>query len=139
VVCLGPRDPVDIAGPRPLSDVGARPLNFTVSVRHLMRHLLSVTFMLCSSAIAQDAHHLLQITVRTDDVTCTLTGKAMPCDEVKTYLIQTLHTALDQPISVSSEGFDHLRERSLAMTLHDAGFTQVVRIGFITEPSGGRH
>ena len=125
--------------PRRLSGVGVRPLNFTVSVRHLMRCLLSLTFMLCSSAIAQDAHHLLQITVRTDDVTCTLTGKAMPCDEVKTYLIQTLHTALDQPISVSSEGFDHSRERSLAMTLHDAGFTQVVRIGFITEPSGGRH
>ena len=30
MVCLGPRDPVDITGPRPLSDVGARPLNFTV-------------------------------------------------------------------------------------------------------------
>jgi hypothetical protein len=30
VVCLGPRDPVDISGPRPLSDVRARPLNFTV-------------------------------------------------------------------------------------------------------------
>jgi len=30
VVCLGPRDPVDIAGPRPLSDVVVRPLNFTV-------------------------------------------------------------------------------------------------------------
>ena len=27
---MGPRDPVDIAGPRPLSGVGARPLNFTV-------------------------------------------------------------------------------------------------------------
>jgi hypothetical protein len=30
VVCLGPRDPGKIVGPRPLSDVGARPLNFTV-------------------------------------------------------------------------------------------------------------
>src|SRR5689334_17329194 len=55
-----------------------------VSVRHFMRRLLSLTFMLCSSAIAQDAHHLLQITVRTDNVTCTLTGKVMPCNEVKT-------------------------------------------------------
>jgi hypothetical protein len=27
---LGPRDPGEIVGPRPLSDVGARPLNFTV-------------------------------------------------------------------------------------------------------------
>jgi hypothetical protein len=34
VVCLGPRDPVDIAGPRPLSGVVVRPLNFTVR-RHL--------------------------------------------------------------------------------------------------------
>jgi len=30
VVCLWPRDPGEIVGPRPLSDVGARPLNFTV-------------------------------------------------------------------------------------------------------------
>jgi hypothetical protein len=30
VVCLGPRVPGEIVGPRPLSDVGARPLNFTV-------------------------------------------------------------------------------------------------------------
>jgi len=30
VVCLARRDPVDIAGPPRLSDVGARPLNFTV-------------------------------------------------------------------------------------------------------------
>ena len=30
MVCLGPRDPVDIAGPRPLSAVVVRPLNFTV-------------------------------------------------------------------------------------------------------------
>jgi len=34
VVCLGPRDPVDIAGPRPLSGVVVRPLNFTVRRRH---------------------------------------------------------------------------------------------------------
>ena len=27
---FGPRDPVDIAGPRPVSDVIVRPLNFTV-------------------------------------------------------------------------------------------------------------
>jgi len=33
VVCLGPRDPVDIAGPRALSGVVGRPLNFTVSGR----------------------------------------------------------------------------------------------------------
>ena len=35
MVCLGPRDPFDIAGPRPLSDVVVRPLNFTV--RHPRR------------------------------------------------------------------------------------------------------
>jgi len=33
VVCLGPRGPGEIVGPRPLSDVGARPLNFTVRRR----------------------------------------------------------------------------------------------------------
>ena len=30
MVCLGPRDPFDIAGPRPLAGVVGRPLNFTV-------------------------------------------------------------------------------------------------------------
>jgi hypothetical protein len=37
VICLGPRDPVDIAGPRPLSYVVVRPLNFTVRSRLLWR------------------------------------------------------------------------------------------------------
>jgi len=30
VVCLGPRGPAEIVGPRPLSGVVGRPLNFTV-------------------------------------------------------------------------------------------------------------
>jgi hypothetical protein len=30
VICLGPRDPGEIVGPRPLSGVVVRPLNFTV-------------------------------------------------------------------------------------------------------------
>ena len=33
MVCLGPRGPGENVGPRPLSDVGARPLNFTVRRR----------------------------------------------------------------------------------------------------------
>ena len=37
MVCLGPRRPGEIVGPRPLSDVGARPLNFTVSCRQGFR------------------------------------------------------------------------------------------------------
>jgi hypothetical protein len=42
VVCLGPRDPVDIAGPRLLSGVVGRPLNFTVrrfTMKSLWREL----------------------------------------------------------------------------------------------------
>ena len=35
---LRPRDPVDIAGPRPLAGVGARPLNFTVRGRASWQH-----------------------------------------------------------------------------------------------------
>ena len=30
MACLGPRRPGDMVGPRPLSDVVVRPLNFTV-------------------------------------------------------------------------------------------------------------
>ena len=30
MVCLGPRVPGEIVGPRPLSDVVVRPLNYTV-------------------------------------------------------------------------------------------------------------
>jgi hypothetical protein len=37
---LGPRDPEEIVGPRPLSDVVVRPLNFTVR-RHLGQHRAS--------------------------------------------------------------------------------------------------
>ena len=33
MVCLAPRDPGEIVGPRPLSDVVVRPLNFTVRGR----------------------------------------------------------------------------------------------------------
>ena len=42
MVCLGPRDPVDIAGPRPPSDVVVRPLNFTVRSRMQLRYRLVV-------------------------------------------------------------------------------------------------
>ena len=41
---LGPRDPVDIAGPRPLSAVAVRPLNFTVREQRNVR-LASALFM----------------------------------------------------------------------------------------------
>jgi hypothetical protein len=34
VVCLGPRVPEEIVGPRPLSGAIARPLNFTVRRQH---------------------------------------------------------------------------------------------------------
>jgi len=37
VVCLGPRDPGEIVGPRPLSGVVVRPLNFTVRGRNQIR------------------------------------------------------------------------------------------------------
>ena len=40
MVCLGPRDPGEIVGPRPLSDVGARPLNFTVRGQPMRKQLL---------------------------------------------------------------------------------------------------
>jgi hypothetical protein len=110
-----------------------------VSVRHVMRRLLPVTFLLCNVAIGQDSGHPLQITVRDDDVTCVVSGKVMPCDDVKAYLLQTLHIAFDQPIIVSPEGVDpsHSRDRSLATTLSDAGFRKVWRIGFITAPNQG--
>ena len=38
MVCLGPRDPGEIVGPRPLSDVVVRPLNFTVRDRRIGHH-----------------------------------------------------------------------------------------------------
>ena len=38
MVCLGPRDPVDIAGPRALSGVVVLPLNFTVRARQERHH-----------------------------------------------------------------------------------------------------
>jgi hypothetical protein len=37
VVCLGPRGPEESVGPRPLSAVVVRPLNFTVRRRHAER------------------------------------------------------------------------------------------------------
>ena len=41
MVCLGPRGPREIVGPRPLSGVVVRPLNFTVR-RH--RDMLSLDY-----------------------------------------------------------------------------------------------
>ena len=37
MVCLGPRDPGEIVGPRPLSGVVVRPLNFTVRGQFMQR------------------------------------------------------------------------------------------------------
>jgi hypothetical protein len=39
VVCLGPRDPGESVGPRPLSGVVGRPLNFTVRRASCTTHL----------------------------------------------------------------------------------------------------
>jgi hypothetical protein len=56
VVCLGPRGPGEIVGPRPLSDVVVRPLNFTVRRHgsahcHARRHLpLRCDSASCSTA-----------------------------------------------------------------------------------------
>jgi hypothetical protein len=52
VVCLGPRVPGEIVGPRPLSDVVVRPLNFTVSCHAITVALLelSATFCACRHA-----------------------------------------------------------------------------------------
>jgi hypothetical protein len=44
VICLGPRDPVDIAGPRPLSGVVGRPLNFTVRHARLTRPMYAYLY-----------------------------------------------------------------------------------------------
>jgi len=51
VVCLGPRDPVDIAGPRDLSGVGARPLNFTVR-----RPMRALPLLVASAALSAAAN-----------------------------------------------------------------------------------
>jgi hypothetical protein len=47
VVCLGPRVPGEMVGPRPLSDVGARPLNFTVRahMKVLRRVVLAISLV----------------------------------------------------------------------------------------------
>jgi hypothetical protein len=52
VVCLAPGDPVDIAGPRRLSGVVVRPLNFTVS-SHVDRYHFVVTaaLALCGAGL----------------------------------------------------------------------------------------
>ena len=52
MVCLGPRDPGEIVGPRPLSDVVVRPLNFTVRGHSVPRAPLVVPFI---SAVALSA------------------------------------------------------------------------------------
>jgi hypothetical protein len=60
--------------------------------------------------------------------------KAMPCTEVAVYLLHTLHSHFDQPLMISAEGADPAVSRSLGTTLSDAGFRNVFRVGFITEP-----
>jgi 8-oxo-dGTP diphosphatase len=54
VACLGPRDPVDIAGPQALSGVVDRPLNFTVRC-----HRTSVPTLGVFAAIFDDGGRIL--------------------------------------------------------------------------------
>jgi len=53
VVCLGPRVPGEIVGPRPLSGVGARPLNFTVRLRmaRTANALATLVFLVSSQSV----------------------------------------------------------------------------------------
>jgi hypothetical protein len=103
-----------------------------------MRYL-PLTFLLWSAAIAQVADAPLRVTVRTDDLTCVVLDKVMPCTQVSGYLHQTLHIPFDRAVTISLEGLDptESRGRSLATTLRDAGFRTIMIVGFITEPNHG--
>jgi hypothetical protein len=47
VVCLGPRDPGEIVGPRPLAGVVVRPLNFTVRrTRYVLKGICVIVGLL---------------------------------------------------------------------------------------------
>jgi hypothetical protein len=101
-----------------------------------MRYI-PLTFLLCSIASAQVVDPPLRVTVRSDDVTCVVLDKVMPCTEVSVYLLQTLHFPFDRAVAIFLEGLDPTESRgsSLATTLHDAGFRAVTVVGFITEPN----
>src|SRR5580700_11414823 len=100
---------------------------------------IPLTFLLCSAAIAQVADSPLRVTVRTDDLTCVVLNKVIPCTQVSVYLPQTLHIPFDRAVTISLEGLDptESRGRSLATALRDAGFRTVTVVGFITEPNHG--
>ena len=53
MVCLAPRAPGDSVGPRPLSDVGARPLIFTVRQHAMKRNSLLLTAAAALTAAGQ--------------------------------------------------------------------------------------
>ena len=83
MICLGPRGAGAIVGPRPLSGVVVRPLNFTVRFR--MRRafaLLSALFgTLRRKAVAAQPEQDCVVTVHADG-TCEAAGLRVPCREI---------------------------------------------------------
>ena len=79
------------------------------------------------------------ITVHPDDTTCSVHESDMRCSDVPTFLLQTLHVTLDQKLMVTWRGADPTETlgRNLAARLRDAGFNNIVLMGFLTEPDHG--
>ena len=92
---------------------------------------------LVSTTVAQEAS-LVTVHVLIDGENCIVYTQQMRCDAVGAHLRDDRHLAFSQPISVTADGTgDHSRAQALktAKYLRTVGYSNVLIVGFLTEPS----
>ena len=92
---------------------------------------------LVSTTVAQEAS-LVTVHVLIDGENCIVYTQQMRCDAVGAYLRDDKHLAFSQPISITADGTgDHSRAQALktAKYLRTVGYSNVLIVGFLTEPS----
>jgi biopolymer transport protein ExbD len=111
----------------------------------MLRVLVAISFAAIAACAQQEstanadptaAHDAITVEVSVDATTCTVGGKAVPCAELPTYLSDSLQVQRSRSIVVSDSrtGRTDNGLSNVADTLHKAGYSSVVVVGFISEP-----
>jgi hypothetical protein len=97
---------------------------------------IEFTALLCAVAACTPEETSIRVNVLASGGDCVVDGRQMRCDSVGVHLRDSLKMPVDRPITVFVEGTEGSEERGLrtGVILRDAGFSRIVRVGFLTEP-----
>lgn len=104
-----------------------------------MRKCVWLAMVICISTFAEEPGRI-DVRVLTDGRQCVVHDRQMACDAVGPYLRDTLRIAQDHFIGVFVDGTERSQERGKGVSelIRSAGYSRIVRVGFITEPGQGK-